>query len=104
MRVRTGLVAVLFAVAAVTFGAVAVAGDDPAARLDDLAKKLLASDPAVREQAEKDLGAASAEDLRGLVRLLRDRMDSFAPTRDPFVGADIPQPREKPADVTQGMT
>ena len=102
MRTHSG-----FAVLSVLLGlsASAAAGDDPAARVDDLAKKLTAPDPAVRERAEKDVAAAPVEDLRALVRLLRDRMLAPAPDveRDPFVGAEIPKELVKDGDAAHGL-
>jgi hypothetical protein len=85
--------------------AAAFAGDDPAVRADDLAKRLLAPDPAVREQAERDVAAAPADALRTLVRLFRDRALAPSPSveRDPFVGAEIPPLTTKSEDATLGV-
>jgi hypothetical protein len=90
---------------ALALPAAATAGDDPAARADDLARRLLAPDPAVREGAERDTAAAPADALRLVVRLLRDRAMGPAPSveRDPFVGADIPPMERPPDDTTRGV-
>ena len=90
---------------AVLAAASAAAGDDPAVRLDDLAKRLVAPDPAVRERAERTVAGAPPEDLRALVRLLRDRMLTASPDaeRDPFVEAEIPKTTVKDGDATRGL-
>jgi hypothetical protein len=101
MRARLGIAVVSL----VFLAASAAARDDPTARIDALAKRLTAPDPAVRERAEKDLAAAPPEDLRALVRVLRDRLTAAPPAveRDPFVEAEIPKQTVQAGDATRGL-